>query len=185
MIKYWKSTAILLVTLFVSIVIFIITQQKGDNFTLVPPENSTGIFKGDRAPDFVGMTLSGDEIRLSDYKGKTVLVNVFASWCGPCRLEAPHLSEVYREYKDQEVVFIGLNLRESPDEVAEFQSEFGWDFPLVLNQNGNLTDIYKPLGVPTSWLIDPDGIIQYVHTGPVNTEMLIQAIDNIQNGIEI
>ena len=127
-------------------------------------------------------TLDGETIKLSDLRGKTVVINVFASWCGPCRIEAPHLAQVYADFIGQDVEFIGLNFEERPEDVAAFKDEFSWQFPVVLNQNGDLTEIYQPLGLPTSWLIDPDGVIQYVHTGPVTAEMLAQAIMDIQKG---
>jgi thiol-disulfide isomerase/thioredoxin len=106
-------------------------------------------------------------------------MNVFASWCGPCQLEAPHFAQVYADLVGDGVEFIGLNLEEHPSEVASFQADFGWIFPVVLNQDGALTEIHHPLGLPTSWFIDPQGIIQYVHTGPVTAEMLEQAIIDI------
>jgi thiol-disulfide isomerase/thioredoxin len=141
-----------------------------------------GITKGEMAPDFIGTTLNGETIKLSDLRGKTVVINVFASWCGPCQLEAPHLAQVYKDLGGDAIEFIGLNLEENPSEVAAFQAEHEWVFPVVLNQDGVLTDIYHPIGLPTSWFIDPQGVIQYVHTGPVTAKMLEQAIFDVQEG---
>lgn len=146
------------------------------------PEIPMGIAKGDQAPDIEGITLSGDTFHLSDFRGKTVLINVFATWCGPCQIEAPHLAQVYADFEGKDVIFIGLNLEERPEDIANFKFEYGWEFPLVLNQDGLLTEIYQPFGLPTSWFIDPNGVIQYVHTGPVTSEMLPQAITDIQDG---
>ncbi len=182
--KAWKLIIIIgLALLFGTKLVY--DLQKND--PIAPPETSdqpVGISKGEQAPDFVGTTLAGDAIQLSDLRGKTVVINVFASWCGPCRIEAPHLAQVYSDLRDDDVEFIGLNLEESPEDMAVFKAEFGWEFPLVVNQNGDLTEIYQPLGLPTSWFIDPDGVIQYVHTGPVTAEMLVQAISDIQEGGE-
>ncbi len=180
--KIWKLIIVIgLALLFGTKLIY--DLQKRD--PIAPPETSdlpVGISKGEQAPDFVGTTLAGDTIQLSDLRGKTVVINVFASWCGPCRIEAPHLAQVYADLGGEQVEFFGLNLEERPRDVAAFKEEYGWEFPLVLNQNGDLTEIYQPLGLPTSWLIDPDGVIQYVHTGPVTAEMLAQAITDIQEG---
>jgi thiol-disulfide isomerase/thioredoxin len=148
------------------------------------PDIPIGIAKGEQAPDIIATTLNGDTIQLSELRGKTVVINVFASWCGPCQLEAPHLAQVYADLGGDDVEFIGLNLEEHPKEVAAFQAEYGWEFPLILNQDGALTEIYQPLGLPTSWLIDPEGVIQYVHTGPVTAEMLTEAIVEIQKGAD-
>jgi thiol-disulfide isomerase/thioredoxin len=142
-----------------------------------------GLAVGELAPDFIGTTLKGETIRLSDLRGKTVLVNIFASWCGPCRIEAPHLAEVFNA-SGEDVVFVGLNLQESPEAVAGFREDFGIEFPLVLNQDGKLTEIYRPIGLPTSWFIDTNGVVQYVHAGPINGELLAQAIEDVQAGLQ-
>ncbi len=182
--KAWKLIIIIgLALLFGTKLIY--DLQKDDS--IAPSETSdlpVGISKGEQAPDFVGTTLNGDVIQLSDLRGKTVVINVFASWCGPCRIEAPHLAQVYTDLGGEDVEFIGLNLEEHPKDVAAFKAEYGWEFPLVLNQNGDLTKIYQPLGLPTSWFIDPEGVIQYVHTGPITAEMLVQAIIDIQEGTD-
>ena len=143
---------------------------------------SIGTTKGEMAPDFIGTTLTGETIKLSELRGKTVVINVFASWCGPCQLEAPHLAQVYNDLGGDDIEFIGLNFEENPSEVAAFQAAYDWVFPVVLNQDGALTEIYHPIGLPTSWFIDPQGVIQYVHIGPVTAEMLEQAIFDVQDG---
>ena len=182
--KFWKSLVVVGIALFLGINLYLDIQKKSSATATEIPNVPVGISIGEVAPDFKGVTLSGEEIRLSDSRGKTVLINVFASWCGPCQLEAPHLSQVYADIGGDDVEFIGLNLLESSAEVAAFKSEYGWEFPVVLNQDSNLTELYRPLGLPTSWFIDPDGVIQYVHTGPVTQEMLVQAIIDIQSGLD-
>ena len=142
-----------------------------------------GTSTGELAPDFSGTTLDGETVRLSDLRGKTVLVNIFASWCGPCRAEAPHLVEV-DNVLNEDVVFIGLNLQENPHAIAGFKDDFGIEFPLVLNEDGRLTEIYKPIGLPTSWFIDPDGVVRYVHAGPMTSDILLAAIEDTQAGRE-
>ena len=178
--KFWKSLVVVGIAFFLGINLYLDIQKKNSASAAENPDLPVGISIGEAAPDFEAQTLSGETIHLSDYRGKTVLINVFASWCGPCQLEAPHLSQVYADIGGEDVEFIGLNLLESPAEVAAFKSEYGWEFPVVLNQDGNLTKLYRPLGLPTSWFIDKHGIIRYIHTGPVTQEMLEQAIIDIQ-----
>jgi len=180
MTKFWKSLVVVGIFLFLGINLFIDAQKENPAVLSDNPDLPIGISIGEVAPDFEAQTLSGETIHLSDYRGKTILINVFASWCGPCQLEAPHLSQVYADSGFEDVEFIGLNLLESPAEVAAFKTEYGWEFPVILNQDGALTAIYKPLGLPTSWFIDPEGVIQYIHTGPVTQEMLIQVITDVQ-----
>ena len=141
-----------------------------------------GIAVGELAPDFTGTTLDGDTITLSELKGKQVLVNVFASWCGPCRVEAPHLVEVYNNLDQDKVEFIGLNLQERASEVEFFRDEFFIDFPLVLNEGGDLTEIYRPIGLPTTWFIDQEGVVRFVFSGPMTKEVLEQILDDVEAG---
>ena len=174
--------AVIGLVLFLGINLYLDLRDKSPVVTSEIPDLPVGTSKGQQAPDFEGVTLTGKTLRLSETRGKVVLINVFASWCGPCQLEAPHLAQVYAELGGDDMIFIGLNLKESPEDIAAFKAEYGWEFPLVLNQDGYLTEIYRPLGLPTSWLIDPNGVIQYVHTGPVTAEMLTQVITDIQEG---
>lgn len=138
---------------------------------------------GELAPDFTATTLDGEIFQLSELRGKTVLVNLFASWCGPCRLEMPHLVDVSNQFDTDEIVFVGLNLQEKPQAVAAFQEEFGIDFPLVLNEDGRLTDsLYTPIGLPTSWFIDQDGVVRYVFAGAMTREVLENVLDDVVAG---
>lgn len=145
---------------------------------------SVGTNVGELAPDFTGTTLDGEIITLSSLKGKLVLVNVFASWCGPCRIEAPHLVEVYNAIDREQFEFIGLNLQETPEAVEFFRDEFFIDFPLVLNEGGGLTNIYRPVGLPTTWFIDRDGIVRFVFSGPMTKEVLQVILDDVDAGRE-
>lgn len=145
---------------------------------------SVGTNVGELAPDFTGTTLDGEIITLSSLKGKLVLVNVFASWCGPCRVEAPHLVEVYNAIDSEQFEFVGLNLQETPEAVEFFRDEFFIDFPLVLNEGGGLTNIYRPVGLPTTWFIDRDGIVRFVFSGPMTKEVLQVILDDVDAGRE-
>jgi len=145
---------------------------------------SVGITVGELAPDFTGTTVDGETVTLSELKGKLVLVNVFASWCGPCRVEAPHLVEVYNTTDRDQIEFIGLNLQETPEAVEFFRDEFFIDFPLVLNESGDLTNIYRPIGLPTTWFIDRDGVIRFVFSGAMTKEALQVILDDVEAGRE-
>lgn len=145
---------------------------------------TTGTAVGELAPGLTGTTLEGQEIKLSDQLGKVVLINVFASWCGPCRVEAPHLVEVYNKLDQEKFAFIGLNLQERPAEVEFFRDEFFIDFPLVLNERGDLTDIYSPIGLPTTWFIDQQGVVRFVFSGPLTQEVLEGILADVEAGRE-
>lgn len=144
----------------------------------------TGTSIGELAPDFTAITLEGETIRLSDYRGKIVMINDFATWCGPCLLETPHLVELYDARQD-EIEIIALNMQENESEVADYQSQFGIRYPLVMDPNGELTEeIYRPIGLPTSWFIDSDGVVRYVHSGPLTAPMLEEVMVAINEGRE-
>ena len=148
-----------------------------------PDDLTVGISIGNLAPDFTGTTLEGETIQLSDFRGQIVLLNDFATWCGPCLAETPHLVEVFNA-EGGEVMFIGLNLQETDAIVAGYRDEFNITYPLVMDPNGELTSIYRPVGLPTSWFIDPEGVIRYVHAGPMTKPMLEEAINAVREGRE-
>lgn len=145
---------------------------------------TVGTTVGDLAPNFSGTTVEGETVALSDLKGKVVLVNIFASWCGPCRVEAPHLVEVYDSIDREKFEFVGLNLQETPGAVEGFRGDFFIDFPLLLNEGGDLTNIYTPIGLPTSWFIDQDGVVQLVFSGPMTKESLQSILADVEAGRE-
>ena len=124
---------------------------------------------GHPAPDFELKTLAGETIRLSDFRGKPVIVNFWATWCAPCRAEFPEFQEVSVERAD-ELVIIGVNHTsgDTPALVPDFVTEFGITFPIVLDENGETVKTYRVLGLPTSVFIDSNGIVNEVFTGPIN-----------------
>jgi peroxiredoxin len=155
----------------------------GFESSVLPQNVPVGTSVGQRAPDFQGQILDGEIIRLSDLKGKIVVLNEFASWCAPCRAETPYLVIASQTNHDG-VVFVGLNVLEGSGAVRSYQDEFQVPYPLVLDPQGKITGIYKPVGIPTSWFIDEEGIVRYVHSGPMSEEMIQKVLDEIISGIQ-
>lgn len=124
---------------------------------------------GHPAPDFELKSLEGEIIRLSDYKGRPVIVNFWATWCPPCRAEFPDFQKVAVENGDN-IVIIGVNhtSSDSPQLIPDFVDEFGITFPIVLDETGETVKTYQVVGLPTTVFIDRNGIIQEVFTGPIN-----------------
>jgi peroxiredoxin len=158
---------------------FYLYGQVGNDAEIGNQPQGTSI--GMRAPDFSGVTLDGERLHLSDFQGKIVVVNSFASWCGPCLLETPHLVKVFDQRGD-EAVMVGINLQENPSAVAGYRDEFKISYPLVMDPEGTISEVYKPLGLPTSWFIGASGVVRYMHTGPLNTTMLNHILDDIRAG---
>ncbi|HSM71894.1 MAG TPA: TlpA disulfide reductase family protein [Anaerolineales bacterium] len=152
-------------------------------YALMDMATPVGTEVGDRAPEFTATALDGQTISLRDYRGRIVLLNDFATWCGPCLFETPHLVELYNEQMD-DVAILGLNIAEQEADVAAYQAEFNIPYPLLLDTDGKLTEIYKPLGLPTTWFIDDHGVIQYIHRGPMTMDMLRNILDDLRQGRE-
>lgn len=113
------------------------------------------------APDLVGTTLDGDEFRLSDHLGEVVILNVWASWCAPCRAEAPTLATLAAEVQDSGVRFIGLDTRDSVASAQGFVERFGIGYPNVIDSDGRLqllfSDTLPPQAIPSTLAIDRQG----------------------------
>jgi len=188
--QLWKPLALILVIGIMAVDLILdrrvtaqVQAESGANSALA--DLPVGTNTGELAPDFIATTLDGETVKLSDLRGKVVLVNLFASWCGPCRAEAPHLVEAYNQANHDEIVIIGLNLQETPEAVAAFRDDFGIPFPLVLDEDGRLTKtIYQPIGLPTSWFIDQDGVVRFVFAGAMTQEMLNNILEDVQSGRE-
>ena len=121
---------------------------------------------GSMAPDFQLMNIEGQNVALSDLSGSPVILNFWASWCGPCREEMPFLQQIYEEWQDKGVLLLGINLREDPSTITDYMQGNGLSFPVLLDTDGSVTQNYDVLGIPTTFFIDIDGIIQMRKLGP-------------------
>ena len=134
---------------------------------------------GQAAPDFSLRTLSGEQVQLSQLRGKVVLVNFWASWCVPCREEAPNLEQAWRRYKDQGFVLLGVDIQESPSAAQGFVNEFNLSFPVPMDTDGKVSEKYliDRLGIPTSYFIDKEGIVRHLKVGPMTMEFISSRLD--------
>lgn len=126
---------------------------------------------GSLAPDFLLESVDGDETRLTDFRGHPVVLNFWATWCRPCRLEMPLLVDASQRYANDGLVVIGLNLQEGKSLIEPFAEDYGIEFPLLMDRDGEVGDRYRLLGLPTTFFIDADGVIQSVFTGPLEEEV--------------
>lgn len=153
--------------------------EKGQDEVDVP----VGIQQGNLAPDFELKTLDGQSMKLSDLRGKRVIVNLWATWCPPCRAEMPDMQSFYEANKDKGIVVFGVNLTSSeaqPENIARFIDEFGITFPVVLDEENNVADWYQVVSIPTSYMIDSRGVIQQKITGPMSKEMMEELVFSME-----
>ncbi len=125
------------------------------------PQDIAGI----QAPDFTLTDLEGNQISLSDLRGKTVFLNFWATWCPPCRAEMPEIEAIYQEYKDRDVVVIGVDLREPESTVRQYVQQGGYSWTFVIDTTGAVARDYGITAIPTSIFLDSDGIIRAVNIG--------------------
>jgi len=127
---------------------------------------------GKQAPDFLLKTFDGQELALDDLKGKTVLLNFWASWCMPCRQEAGALERSWKRYKNEDVVFIGVNVWDESSNAQSYLSQLGGGYPNALDPNEEIQVNYGIGGVPETFFIDSSGVVRDKFTGPL-TEQII------------
>jgi peroxiredoxin len=125
---------------------------------------------GSRMADFTLNDLNGKKVNLSDYAGKTVLINAWASWCPPCLEEMPMLVREYTERQGNGFVILAINAGETQEEAAAFATKMGLEFPVLLDPDSALLDSFLIDSLPTSVLIGPDGIVKAVHIGLLSPE---------------
>ena len=135
--------------------------------------------EGFLAPDFTLERLDGEEIRLSDLRGKVVLLNFWATWCPPCRSEMPAFQEAYADYEEEGFVILAVNAtrQDTPEKVVAFIAEYGLSFPVVLDEKGEVNQLYLVQSLPTSFFIDEEGIIQEVVIGGIAEAMVRSRVE--------
>ena len=128
-------------------------------------EGNFGVYPGDKAFDFQLRDLEGNLVKLSDYRGKVVVLNFWQSTCKWCRKELPILDQLYETYKDGDLVVLAINVGESQDVVSKVIEQEGFLFPVVLDSNMEVAKRYLISGLPTSFIITRKGIISATHIG--------------------
>jgi peroxiredoxin len=116
---------------------------------------------GSRAPEFRALDIAtGDSVSLSDYRGRVTLVNIWATWCGPCRAEMPSMQRAYSQLKDRGFAIAAVSIDESSiEDVKAFQREFGLSFDILHDRSGRIQQVYQTTAVPESFLLDRHGLI--------------------------
>lgn len=143
-----------------------------------------GIEIGKSAPDFELTKLDGTNVKLSDLKGKKVILNFWATWCGPCQQEMPDMEAFYKEHKEN-VEILAINYTPSEkgggeEKVSNFAKEKGITFPILLDKNIDVTTAYKVITIPTSYFIDTKGVIQDKFIGPMTQKEMEKRVAKLK-----
>jgi peroxiredoxin len=117
------------------------------------------------APDFTLRSVGGANLRLAEQRGQVVLVNFWATWCGPCRQEMPHLNRLYDKYRSAGFVLLGVNIDDDPRAAADLAAKLGVHFPVLLDTDKKVSRAYDMSAMPATLLIDRDGRVRHIHRG--------------------
>ena len=125
---------------------------------------SSGL-EGQQAPDFALKSSSGENLRLSEYRGDVVMINFWATWCGPCRQEMPLLDELYNRYQRVGFNLLGVNIDDDSSRAMKMVSELGVSFPVLFDARKEVSKLYEVNAMPVTVIVDREGNVRYVHHG--------------------
>ena len=143
----------------------------------------TAPYPGYRAPDFAFEDLEGNTVRLSELRGKPVLLNFWATWCPPCRKEIPDLQRFYEQYGDR-ITLLGIDWGEDVEEVKRFLERYGATYTNLLDKDGKFFVRYRLTGLPTSYWIDEEGIIRGMWLGAMELEEMVEGFRKTTRAFE-
>lgn len=120
---------------------------------------------GAHAPDFALRSTSGKNVRLSEYRGQVVMINFWATWCGPCRQELPLLNQIYGRYRNAGFVVLAVNVEEDANAAVKMAHRLNLGFPVLLDGDKRVSRLYDPTAMPVTVLVDRNGRVRHVHLG--------------------
>jgi peroxiredoxin len=162
------------------LVLGVIAVALGSAFYTAYSSDESIVEVGENAPDFTLVNLEGEEIRLSELRGKGVVINFWATWCNPCKREMPLIEEQYQIVKDQEIEILAVNIAESNLAVSSFIKRLGVTFPVLLDSDRAVTQRYGVGALPSTFFINKDGIVVEHFVGEMNESILVKRLDLIK-----
>lgn len=165
----------LVITVAFAVQFWILPQQ---SITELLPEHAQAESVGEQAPDFEFLGEQGHALKLSDFAGTPIVLNFWASWCPPCRMEKPHFQRAFEQYGD-DVAFIVLNVDEPMDTVRAYMDEEGFTFPVYFDVLHEGSEAFGVTGVPETVFIDADGFITSRFLGAINFDTIEHALEEI------
>lgn len=171
----------LAIIVLVGLIIWGFISVQGNKSNLSGPSGTqsqsltVGLEVGNTAPDFELQTVDGMSIKLSSLKGKKVILNFWATWCPPCRQEMPDMEQFYTDNKNNEMEILAVNLTEtekSRADVPTFMKANDITFPVVFDEKGSVSNLYRISSIPASFIIDSQGVIQKKLVGPMTYDSM-------------
>lgn len=150
-------------------------EEKTEELEFVPVEI------GKPAPDFTLENLEGEQVTLSELKGKNVLINFWATWCPYCVKEMPDLDKLYTENKDNDFVVLAIDVGEPKSDVEKYLSENPYEFPVLLDKDGKISMQYLVRGIPTSYMIDKEGNIRGIKMSMMTYPEMQEMLDSVKD----
>ncbi|MBS3114085.1 DUF3179 domain-containing protein [Candidatus Woesearchaeota archaeon] len=182
--KLQKNHLILIAIVAIIVIsIGVIELRKPKQSVISNKDKNVGISIGKTAPNFELGTLDGKKAKLSDYSGKKVILNFWASWCPPCREEMPEFQKISEN--NPEIVVLGVNLQESKEAIEAFTNKLGIKFPILLDPNGQVKEMYNVFTQPVTYFIDENGKIVDKKFGALTVEEIYEKVGNIKRSAEL
>ncbi|OIK13246.1 alkyl hydroperoxide reductase [Bacillus sp. MUM 116] len=169
--------AVVLITLLTVAIVQAMEKKTEPESTTTQTSVEEGLKIGAKAPDFELKTLSGDKIKLSDLKGKKVMLNFWATWCPPCKAEMPAMEKFFKE-KDKDLVILAVNIDPQLD-VKGFVNKNKITFPILLDVDDHVNETYQILSIPTTYFINSKGIIENKFTGGMELAQMKQFAEKL------
>ncbi|AEV67314.1 TlpA disulfide reductase family protein [Acetivibrio clariflavus] len=173
---------------------YYISSRYSKNNDYASPDTSMGTGSNDNtdrdlplAKDFELVDLEGNTVKLSDYRGKIVFLNFWATWCGPCLKEMPEFNEASKDFENNgDAILLAVNLTtggargETEDKVRKFMNSNGYTMKVLLDKTGKVADQYKIYAIPTTYVIDKDGRIYTYYEGTINKNVLMNVYNELR-----
>ena len=131
------------------------------------------------APMFSLKSINDKTVSLADFKGRPLVVNFWATWCAPCLAEMPLLEKVRKTWKGKGLEVLMINIKESQSAAGEFMKGHGYSFRTLLDETGEVSEKFQVFGLPTTYFIDKNGVIQYTHMGELTQEIIAMGLEAI------
>lgn len=169
-----RWTVFTIMTLAVGVIWTLLSRVPVTTNTHGAPPTNASPREGFSAPDFTLDLLGGGQVTLSKLRGKVVMVNLWASWCAPCRIEMPEIERVWQAYQDKGFVVLGVNttFQDSEQDVVTFVRELNLTFPILLDRTGGTSNRYQLRALPSTFFVDRLGIIRSAVFGSMNAGLI-------------